>query len=798
MSIVEVSHLAKRFGQTQAVADVSFEVGPGEIFGLLGPNGAGKTTTIRMMLDIFRPDAGTVHILGGALDEAKKHRIGYMPEERGLYKDQKLEPTLVYLATLKGMTEAAARARLPEWLKRLDLWEHRTKKVQELSKGMQQKAQLIATLLHEPELIVVDEPFQGLDPVNTRLIQQIFEEQRRAGKCILMSTHQMYQVEALCDRIVLINAGRTVLYGQVAEIRLGDRTATIVGVLEPSVPYPAETEIIANVVTSPHHLSATMVDGPRASDDGALRPARARRRSRGRARRAARGPRRDRARSIPRSYPASADFRIDAVRLRDQITSPARTVLLVLLAASALVFIIACSNVANLILARSVRREGELAIRAALGASAGALRRTLLAESLLLCGAGAILGVVIARPMVAVLAPYAARFSVRALDLTVDASLLWVGVGLAVAAAVLLAFVPRLPSADAASGLGLSTGSVRITSGTNRRLRALCRHADRRVVRAPRGRRHAADDADRAADGADRLQHAQRARAERARDVATSDRREQVAASTRKRCGASRELPGVERVAVGHGRAVARRRRLRPGLPVLGRGLRARPNGEEDPRARFRTVSPGFFAALGVPIIAGRDFNDGDRRDAEPVVIVSQSVAQRMFPTRDALNRRLMWTDPVMKFIDVSTEPRRIVGVAADVDDENVVPGPAHDACITRSSRRSAAAGSSCTRRPTRMRSCRRSRASSASSRAGAAGGAGRDARRHPRGGAGAGPAERARVRRVRGRRADHRRGRRGRRAGVLGERADARVRHPPGDRSAPRHLLTRVFGKAR
>src|SRR5688572_16573275 len=171
------------------------------------------------------------------------------------------------------------------------------------------------------------------------------------------------------------------------------------------------------------------------------------------------------------AYPVRDDFRINAVRLRDQITSPARTILLVLLAASSLIFVIACSNVANLILARSVRREGELAIRAALGASARALRRTLLAESLLLCGAGAVLGVLIARPMVAVLARYAARFSVRALDLTVDASLLWVGVSLAVAAAVLLAFVPRLPSADAASGLGLSNGTVRITSGTNRRLR---------------------------------------------------------------------------------------------------------------------------------------------------------------------------------------------------------------------------------------------------------------------------------------------------------------------------------------
>ena len=171
------------------------------------------------------------------------------------------------------------------------------------------------------------------------------------------------------------------------------------------------------------------------------------------------------------AYPVKDDFRINAVQLRDQITSPARTMLLVLLAASGLIFVIACSNVANLILARSVRREGELAVRAALGASAGALRRTLLAESLVLCGAGAMLGVLIARPMLAVIARYASRFSVRALDLTVDTTLLWVGVGLALVSSVLLAFVPRLPSADAAKGLGLSSGSVRITTGTNRRLR---------------------------------------------------------------------------------------------------------------------------------------------------------------------------------------------------------------------------------------------------------------------------------------------------------------------------------------
>ncbi len=219
MSTVEVSRLAKRFGETQAVADVSFSIEAGEIFGLLGPNGAGKTTTIRMMLDIFKPDAGTVSVFGGALDLAKKRRIGYMPEERGLYKDLKLEPTLVYLAALKGLDEKIARDRLGEWLHRLDLAEHRDKKVQELSRGMQQKAQIIATLLHEPDLIVIDEPFTGLDPVSTRLVKQLLEEQRQAGKSILMSTHQMYQAEALCDRIVLIDEGYTVLYGPVNEIK---------------------------------------------------------------------------------------------------------------------------------------------------------------------------------------------------------------------------------------------------------------------------------------------------------------------------------------------------------------------------------------------------------------------------------------------------------------------------------------------------------------------------------------------------------------------------------------------------
>ncbi len=219
MPSVEVTSISKRFGNVQAVKDVSFQVNPGEIFGLLGPNGAGKTTTIRMMLDIFTPDSGSVSILGGKLDQDKKQRIGYLPEERGLYKDQKLEQVLVYLASLKGLDEKEARRRLADWLKRLDLYDHRQKKIQELSKGMQQKAQLIATLVHEPDLIVIDEPFSGLDPVNTRLVKDIIEEQAKAGKSIIMSTHQMYQVEALCDRIVLIDRGKVVLYGGVEEIK---------------------------------------------------------------------------------------------------------------------------------------------------------------------------------------------------------------------------------------------------------------------------------------------------------------------------------------------------------------------------------------------------------------------------------------------------------------------------------------------------------------------------------------------------------------------------------------------------
>ena len=521
--------------------------------------------------------------------------------------------------------------------------------------------------LGEPRVVragVVDGAYfhvMGLRPVLGRLLGPSDDGPQAAGAAVL--THRFWTTSLGSDPSAV---GRTV--------RLGERTATIVGVLEPSVPYPSETEIIANVVTSPHHLDATMVTGRvhrmtelfgRLAPGADLETARAELR-------AVHGAV---VREHPESYSAKADFRIDAVRLRDQIVSPARTVLLVLLAASALVFVIACSNVANLILARSVRREGELAIRAALGASSGALRRTLLAESLLLCGAGAVLGVIIARPMVAVLGRYAARFSVRALDLTVDATLLWVGVGLALFAAVLLAFVPRLPSAEGPKGFGLANGSLRITSGTNRRLRlfAVTQIAASFVLLAGAGALLTALIALQSAPTGFNTRNVLALHVPVMSYGRTPD---QVVGFYKEAMRRITALPGVERVAVGTQVPWRDAGSFGPGFQFsVERYVRA--GGEEDPRAHFRTISPGFFAALGVPIIAGRDFSDADRRDAEPVVIVSQSLAQRMFPNQDAVNRRLMWTDPVMKFIDVSQAPRRIVGVAVDVDDENVVPGPA-------------------------------------------------------------------------------------------------------------------------
>ena len=499
----------------------------------------------------------------------------------------------------------------------------------------------------------------GLRPVLGRLLNAHDDGPKAAGAAVL--TYRFWTTSLNSDPSVI---GKTV--------RLGPRTATVVGVLEPSVPYPADTEIIANVVTSPHHLGATMVTSRvhrmtelfgRLAPGGSFEAARAELTAAHAAM----------MREHPEAYSAKANVQLRVTKLRDQIAAPARTILIVLLAAAAVVFVIACSNVANLILARSVRREGELAVRAALGAGHGALRRTLLAESLVLCGAGAVLGVALARPLVAMVSGYAARFSIRALDVTVDVSVLWVGAGLAMAAAVLLAYVPRLPSPQAPAGLGLANGSVRITPGTNRRLRlfATTQIAFSFVLLAGAGMLLATlVNMSTANTGYDM------------RQVMAVDIPASVTGlgdpkainfyqeATRR----IRALPGVEGVAVGS--TVP----WRDGGSLLHfqftvEGYKPA-DGEENPRARMRMTSPHFFAVLGVPVLAGRDFTDDDRRGTEPVTIVSQTLAQRMFPNGDAVNRHLTWTDPVFSIYGKPV-PSRIVGVVADVDDENVVPGAA-------------------------------------------------------------------------------------------------------------------------
>jgi putative ABC transport system permease protein len=511
----------------------------------------------------------------------------------------------------------------------------------------------------------------GLHPVLGRLIGPQDDGPKAAGVVVL--TYRFWTTTLGKDPSVI---GKTVRLGTGP---MGDRSATVIGVLEPSVPYPQDTEIIANVVTSPHHLSATMVTGRihrmtelfgRLAPGVTLDQARAELRSVYGAM----------TKEHPEAYSPKADFQIGAKLLRDEITSGARTVLLVLLAASALVFIVACSNVANLILTRTVRREGELAIRAALGASTGALRRMLLAESLLLCGAGAALGVMSAQPMVAILARYASRFSVRALDLTVDSSLLWVGAALAIVAAVILAFVPRLPSANASNGLSLSSGSIRITSSTNRRQRifAVTQIAASFMLLAGASMLITTLIALQTARTGLDTRHVL---AINVPAMSYGKTPQQVVDFYKESIRRIDALPGVNRTAFGIS-VPWRDAGFGPGLQFSADGHAHAP-GEEDPRAHSRAISPGFFAALGVPIIAGRDFNDLDGQSKEPVVIVSETLARRMFPNQDAVNRHVYWTDPVLQFFPGTaleksrlTAPHRIIGVTADIDDEHVVPEP--------------------------------------------------------------------------------------------------------------------------
>src|SRR5258707_148871 len=466
----------------------------------------------------------------------------------------------------------------------------------------------------------------GLHPVLGRLIGPQDDGPNAAGVIVL--TYRFWTTALHKDPSVI---GKTVRLGS-----LGDRSATVIGVLEPCVPYPQDTEIISNVVTSPHHLSATMVTGRihRMTElFGRLAPGATLDQARAELLSAYSAMKKDH----PEAYAQEADFQIGVKSLRDEITSGARTVLLVLLAASGLVFIIACSNVANLILARTVRREGELSIRVALGATNGALRRMLLAESLLLCGAGAALGVISAQPMVAILARYASRFSVRALDFTVDSSLLWVGAALAIVAAVILAFVPRLPSSGTPNGLGSSSGSLRITGSTSRRQRifAVTQIAASFVLLAGASTLITTLIAlQRAQTGLD----TQHVLAIDGPAMSYGKTPQQVIDFYKEAIRRIDTLPGVSKTAIAPGNDIAEgglaharqginaTYRLLDTLPGVSKtafgdvvpwrdgggpaapGLQFSADGHvhaagvEDPRAQWRVISPGFFAALGVEL----------------------------------------------------------------------------------------------------------------------------------------------------------------------------------------------------
>lgn len=503
----------------------------------------------------------------------------------------------------------------------------------------------------------------GLKPVLGRLLGPNDDGENAAGAIVL--TYHFWKSSLHSDPSVL---GKQVRLESI----MGARSATVVGVLEPAVPYPVATEIIANVVTSPHHLSATMVQGREHRMTEVFG-------------RLARGATVDQARSElrtvysamtaahPEVYKPGDHYQISVTRMHDQINARANTILWVLFAASGLLFVIASSNVANLVLARTVRRESELAVRMALGASVATIRRSLLAESLVLCGSGVIAAILLAIPMVMVLGKYAARFSVRAADLTLDFSLVWFGVALAFVAAVFLAYIPRLPSPNDAHG-GLSARGVRSGGSSHRRLRVFavtqitasflllagaCMLMKTLFVLEES--RPPFDSANVLAINLPVLSYGK-----------TPEQVNEFYLDVQRRIAA---LPGVDHVATGFTAPWRDDQGLNISFTFAAQG--ARRDDGQDFRAKFRSVSPGFFATFGVPILNGRDFNDGDKAGAERVVIISQSLANLLYPGQNPLNRKLWWTDGVMKFIGISTEPRRIVAVVPDFDDENIIPSPA-------------------------------------------------------------------------------------------------------------------------
>ncbi len=263
---VRLTGVRKSFGAHTAVDDLDLEIEPGTIYGLLGPNGSGKTTTIRMMMGILLPDGGKVELFGGAPDFARRSRVGYLPEERGVYEKMKVLDQLVFFGEIRGVPRSLARTRAEEWLERLGLSEWASKKVQALSKGMQQKVQFISTVLHDPELLILDEPFSGLDPINQDVLEEIVLEEKDRGKTILFSTHLMEQAERLCERVCLISRSRKVLDDDLKELKRRERSGVVALEFEGEAPSLVGWPGVSKVEEAGDALHLTLGDGVRPED----------------------------------------------------------------------------------------------------------------------------------------------------------------------------------------------------------------------------------------------------------------------------------------------------------------------------------------------------------------------------------------------------------------------------------------------------------------------------------------------------------------------------------------------------
>jgi ABC-2 type transport system ATP-binding protein len=261
MNAVSLDQVCKSFGDVHAVDNLSVQVPVGSIYGFLGPNGAGKTTTIRMMMNIIRPDSGTIRILESCSAEHAKNRIGYMPEERGLYRKMTVRKVLTYFGAIKGVKNDELAQSVPQWLKRVDLANWSDKKVEELSRGMHQKLQFVVTVINNPELVILDEPFSGLDPLNQDLLKDIILQMRNEGKTIIFSTHVMHEAERLCDYILLINKGKAILDDKLEKIRSQHSSHTVCVELEGETSFVETLPMVASVESEGNRLEITLADG---------------------------------------------------------------------------------------------------------------------------------------------------------------------------------------------------------------------------------------------------------------------------------------------------------------------------------------------------------------------------------------------------------------------------------------------------------------------------------------------------------------------------------------------------------